>query len=71
MGGPTKYLKWITRGGATVFIPFVTFPVLSSVWGYIGLGAALQCGILLKIPLIAFWFQTLIAWGDEIFFPEG
>lgn len=60
-----KTIKYGLRGGATIFIPFVTFPLISNLWSPLGLGAALQCGLLLKIPLVVVWFQTVVAWIDD------
>jgi len=59
----TKLLKYGLRGGATIFIPLVTIPLIGNVFG---LGAYLQCGLAIKGPLIVFWFQTLVAWTDDI-----
>lgn len=59
----TKGIKYLMRGGATILIPIVAFPVFGNIFGFTAL---LQCGLLLRIPLIVVWVQTLVAWTDDI-----
>ncbi len=57
-----KTFKLGLRGGATFFIPLMTLPLFGI--PFIG-GIALQCGLLISIPLWIIWAQRIVAWIDD------
>jgi len=59
----TKIIKLGMRGVATIFIPILFIPVVGN---FLGFGMGIQCGLLIKVPLIFVWIQTAIAWTDNI-----
>lgn len=56
-----KLVKYGLRGGATIFLPLITIPLLGGLFGM-----AIQCGLLFRIPLLIIWIQTIFAWIDDI-----
>jgi hypothetical protein len=59
-----KTLKYGGRGVITT-IPILSVPLIGSGYDFLGISALLQCSLVVKIPLILIWLQTVFAWTDD------